>query len=125
MAPREHPDFLMWMGGGFVREPSATDVQDVLDLDPTDPATIETLTAAPEPAYGEAFPSSWGERVTEAARDRPTWGLDLADTLAENDMWESDLWGSLAEAWADADLGGEGWARALNLVERHRSPVPT
>ena len=99
MAPRAHPDFLTWMEGGFLREPSTTDVQGVLDLDPTDPATIETLIAAPEPAYGEAFPSSWGERVSEAARERPAWGLDLADTLADMEMWDNDLWGSLAEAW--------------------------
>lgn len=122
MAPRAHPDFLTWMEGGFVREPSTTDVQGVLDLDPTDPATIETLIAAPEPAYGEAFPSSWGERVSEAARERPAWGLDVADTLADMEMWDNDLWGSLAEAWGAAELGEEGWARALSLLERHRSP---
>jgi hypothetical protein len=122
MGPRAHPDFLTWMEGGRVLEPSATDVQDVLDLDPTDPATIETLTAPPEPAYGEAFAPSWGERVTGAARERPAWGLDLADTLAQMEAWDSDLWDSLAEAWGEADLGGESWARALNLVEQHRSP---
>ena len=122
MGPRAHPDFLTWMEGGRVLEPSATDVLDVLDLDPTDPATIENLIAPPEPAYGEAFAPSWGERVTGAARERPAWGLDLADTLAQMEAWDSDLWDSLAEAWGEADLGGEGWARALNLVERHRSP---
>jgi hypothetical protein len=122
MASRTHPDFLMWTEGGFVPEPSTTDVQDVLDLDPTDPATIETLLAAPEPTSGETFLSSWGERVAEAARERPAWGLDLAEKLADMGMWDSYLWGSLAEAWGEADLGEEGWARALNLIERHTSP---
>ena len=52
--------------------------------------------------------------VTEAAKQNPTWGIDLADELAGAAQWDSDLWKGIINAWAAGEMNQENLARLLN-----------
>ncbi len=42
--------------------------------------------------------------VTNAAKREFRWGADLADALADREMWDADLWIALFRAWREAGL---------------------
>jgi hypothetical protein len=119
MAPRPHPDRLHWMEAGYVPGPSASDVQRLLDLDPSEPGTLDGLVA---PRAADPFAPGNDELVAAAARERPDWAISLAHALAERSEWASDLWVSLADAWSEATLDHVQWSEVIGLVERHGEP---
>jgi hypothetical protein len=119
MAPRPHPDRLLWREAGYVPGPSAPDVRRLLDLDPTEPATLNGLLA---PRAGDPFAPSNDELVAAAARERPDWAISLAYALAERREWASDLWVSLADAWSEATLDHAQWSEVVELIEKHGDP---
>lgn len=65
------------------------------------------------------------EAIREAAQQRPRWGLELADSLADNGEWESDVWDALFRAWSnwpDEQLIAESfvaWACRPELAGAH------
>jgi hypothetical protein len=120
MAPRPHPDRLHWMEAGYVPGPSAPDVQRLLDLDPSDPATLDGLLA---PRAADPFAPSNDELAAAAARERPDWAISLAHALAERREWASDLWVSLADAWSEATLDHAQWSEVIGLIETHGEPA--
>lgn len=120
MAARDHPDFLSWMEAGFVPGPTTTDVEAVLQMDPKDAATITAL--GREPGSREFFAPTVEDLVAGATRERPAWAIDLAETLADGELWELYLWDSIADALSESDLDPLAWERVLRLMERHPSP---
>ena len=50
--------------------------------------------------------------VGDAVKQKPDWGLDLADTLASRENWEADLWTTLIYAWWETELD-ENQGRAV------------
>jgi len=119
MAPRPHADRLLWMEAGYVPGPSALDVQRLLGLDPSDPATMDGLLA---PRAADPFVPGNDELVAAAARERPDWAISLAHSLAGRREWASDLWVSLADAWSEATLDHAEWSEVIGLIERHGAP---
>ena len=56
------------------------------------------------------------QEVGESAKQNPAWGIELANALACNGHWESDLWPRLIRSWSEAELDEEGVGRVLNFL---------
>ena len=114
--PSEHPDFNHYHWSGAAPGSQS-------------PWTVETLLAWPA---SEALPTllkyqrteaevfggynRWDmlTTVTEAAKQRAAWGLDLADSLVSASNWDSDLWPPLIQAWDSTELDEAELERVLS-----------
>ena len=55
--------------------------------------------------------------VGDATKQKPDWGLDLADALASKENWETKLWPTLMYAWRETELDENQGRTVLNLLE--------
>ena len=108
--PSEHPDLSVWVGE-IVQAQSPWDARELLAKPASD--WLPAL-AAYEPTDTLHDRGELVRAVTEAAKQNPTWGIDLADELAGIDLWDSDLWKGITNAWAAGELSQEDLARLLN-----------
>jgi len=69
------------------------------------------------------------DRVGKAAKERPTWGLNLAEELIKRQEWKEDLWRTLLYAWPKMGFDAEGWNRLFDILsckevqKRHHNVV--
>lgn len=54
--------------------------------------------------------------VEEAIRQDLSWGLELADSLAESEKWDSDIWPSVMRGWSNVGVEHDNLAKALGYV---------
>ena len=111
--PSDHPDFTHWVQVGGVTSPwtsnvllakSANEVlPDLLTYEPTDQERLD-----------EYDSRALLRAVEEAAQADSSWGLDLADAMAETGEWNSDLWQRVLSAWKKADLDRNDVKRVLS-----------
>ncbi|MYF19930.1 MAG: DUF4020 domain-containing protein [Synechococcus sp. SB0677_bin_5] len=96
--PREHPDLNYWrreasrcMGPWTVEDllarPASECLSNLLDYHPN------------TPELAEKDRMSMLVTVCGAVEQDPSWGLDLADAMAEKSAWESDLWTWVVSVW--------------------------
>ena len=104
--PSEHPDFTHyhWSGVRSVDQ-SHWDV-DALLAQPADEALLSLLEY--QPTEVERFDGynrfRVSNNVAEAAKQKPAWGIDLADSMASSGRWNSELWPHVIQAWATTHL---------------------
>ena len=125
--PSEHPDFTHYHSSGWGYDYEVSD----------SPWSVEELLSRPAGEWLEQLlsfrddspfePSRHGllRTVGEAASRDFTWGLALADALAESEDWDSDLWTTLLRSWSgelDEDTHRHVLAR-LGDAELHRRQV--
>ena len=55
--------------------------------------------------------------VGDAVKQKPDWGLDLADALASKENWEANLWPTLIYAWRETELDENQGRTVLNLLK--------
>ena len=55
--------------------------------------------------------------VEDATKQKPAWGLGLAEALASKENWETKLWPTLIYAWRETELDGNQGRAVLNLLE--------
>ena len=121
--PSEHPDLTHYHSTSWGR-----------DEDPDSPWSVEELLSRPAGEWLERLVSFRGDNpfepnrdgllrsVGEAAQRDFTWGLALADALAESEEWDSALWTTLLRAWSgelDEDKHRHALAR-LRDAKLHR-----
>ena len=123
----EHPDFnhYHWSGsrsltqgtwdvGALLARQAAEALPDLLTYEPTDQQRFD----------GHDRRAMLGT-VRQAAEANPSWGIDLADALAETGAWNSDLWQHVITAWTTTELDQDGVNRVLShlsageLHQRH------
>ena len=103
-----------WDIGALLARQAAEALQDLLTYQPTDQQRF----------YGH---SRWAmlSAVRQAAEANPSWGLDLADAMAEIGEWSSDLWQQVMTAWTTAEFDHNCVKRVLShlsadqLLRRH------
>ena len=112
LSAREHSDFMLWSQTISVRSPwtveemlarpAAIWLPDLVAFQPTNQESADGL-------------HRWAmlQSVGEAARNSPGWGLDLADAMARERNWNVDLWQSVLQGWAIAELDDDELIRAL------------
>ena len=103
LTPSEHPDFTPWTEDrGFVQPQSPWSVEDLLEKSAAE-WLPELLSFQPCEVIGpdRSGPMS---AIEDAAKWNLTWGLELADSLANDKKWDVDLWEALLRAWASMEL---------------------
>ena len=125
LSPQEHPDSMLWSQTVSVRspwtaeellaKPAAEWLSDLVAFHPTGREISDGL-----------HRSEMLRRVGEAVENNPGWGLDLADAMASERNWNVDLWQSVIQGWAMAELGDRELIRVLSHLsanELHKELV--
>ena len=55
--------------------------------------------------------------VTEAIRNKPVWGFNLADRMAATKEWNTDLWQSVLRAWSGMELKQDDLPKVLRYSD--------
>ena len=113
--PPEHPDQIYWPHYEWIDFESPWTVEELLSR-PAEEWT-DKLLSSKKP---ELFESSWNELLTvkEAASRRVEWGLDLAEALATEGNWDTDLWNMLLGAWSESALDNHQCQQILQWLCR-------
>ena len=104
--PLEHPDFSHYHRSGVRSVTQSTWDVEALLVQPADEELLSLLEYQPTEAEVFGGYSRLGilNNVAEAAKKKPAWGIDLADSMASSDRWNSDLWPHVIQAWATTEL---------------------
>ena len=94
-----------WTVEALLAIPAAEILPSLLDYQPTD-----------REFFGGYHRFAVLETIQETAKQKPEWGIDLADSLAASSEWGSDLWPSILRAWAETEMAGSRLQRALSYL---------
>ena len=129
--PSEHPDLLVWSNTWT----GAKSLWTVEALSASRAAEILPSLLEYRPTDRERFDgyhrSAVLDTVKEVAKQKPDWGLELADSLAASAEWSADLWSSIFRAWAETEPYGDHLRKALShlsadeLHEEHVQDIST
>lgn len=106
--PREHPDFLSWVGplpetgptvGELLRRPAGVWLEE-----------LGSFLIAEQSGHARFV---FERNLHEAAKKNLEWGIALAEALANATAWNSGLWPPLLHAWRDLELEEEESLRIL------------
>ncbi len=121
----EHPDFTYWSGFRWLTQ-STWDVDALLARQAVE-ALPDLLMYQPtdQQRFDGHDRRAMLSAVRQAAEANQSWGLDLADAMAETGAWNSDLWQHVITAWKTMELDPNGVRRVLShlsaseLHQRH------
>ena len=98
--PREHPDFNSWFSGaGLILGPWSAEKLLAKPAFEWLPNLLGYQPSEEEEILSRQSRDSLLLAVCQAAERDPSWGLDLADAMAEKSAWESDLWTWVVSVW--------------------------
>ena len=99
---KEHPDLTHYSTGGSVQDRSPWTTEELLS-NPAKEWADRLLSFEDTDTFDLERESRTGltRAVEEAATQDFVWGLELADILAQNESWGSDLWPPLMRTWAN------------------------
>ena len=104
--PREWAAFPHYHTGGFVSHTSPWSPDELLSKPAKEWAPKLLSFQDPDPFEFERTDRiGLGNSLREAASRNFQWGMELADTLAKSEDWDTDFWSSLMKSWAQ--LQGE------------------
>ncbi len=121
----EHPDFTHYHWSGVGSPPQNTwDVGALLARQASE-VLPDLLTYQPTDQQWFDGHDRWAMlgAVRQAVQANPSWGLDLADAMAEIGEWNSDLWQHVIQGWTTAEFDQNGVKRVLSHLssgELHR-----
>ena len=99
--PREWAGFPHYHTGGFVSHTSPWSTDKLLSKPAKEWAPKLLAFQDPDPfEFDRTDRIGLGNSLEEAASRDFQWGLELADTLAQSENWDTDLWSSLMKSWA-------------------------
>ena len=110
--PREHPDFLSWIGPVPDRGPT---VEELLAMPAT--ASLDELLSLQSAEQDSHARLVLVRNLTEAAKRDFSWGIALADGLAKAKNWDTNLWQALLYAWMNMELGEDDYIRVLTFLK--------
>ena len=104
--PSEHPDFTHYHWSGIESGTQSHWTVDALLARPADEALPLLLEYQITDSRRSDGYSRWGmlSAVEEAVKQKPAWGLDLADSMVNSGRWNSDLWSHVIQAWTATEL---------------------
>ena len=93
-----HPDFLRWTESvGMITPQSPWSVEELVSESPRE--SLSNLLSFRQSDLFEPSREGLLRTLEEAATLNFEWGYDLADTLADSEQWETDIWTVLARTW--------------------------
>ena len=115
--PSERPDLTHWMSSVPGGHQSPWTVDELLSK----PAEewSDKLSSFQDSGIHEPDRLGLNIAVSEAAKTDFDWGLDLADALAAQGAWETDLWDSLIRVWSESKLDENTACNVLKRLERN------
>ena len=94
----DHPDFLHWSGEVTMVIPqSPLSAEELLSKSPQD--WLEELLSFQQTDIEGASREDLLRAIERAASLKFEWGIDLADALAAEGQWDTDIWSPLMRAW--------------------------
>lgn len=120
---REYPDFNSWFSGaGLILSPWSVETLLAKPASEWLPNLLGYQSSREEEVLSRQSRDSLLSEVYKAAQRDPSWGLDLADAMAEKLEWESDLWEQVIDAWGEwsnANLDQDSTRRVLSYLSRN------
>ena len=118
--PREHPDLTGWVSRvKQVTLPRPWSVEELLSRPAV--AWLDEFLSF-QPTASSDFPgldrSGLRLTVAEAAGQKFSWGLDLADALINAGEWKTDLWTALLRTWSEAKLDDAQCQQVLQRLSK-------
>jgi hypothetical protein len=113
--PSDHPDLTHWMGSAdWVGSESPWSTEQLLVREPRE--QLDDLLNFEGNRF--AGPSRDGllANVREACKQKIDWAFALAEALAEQALWPSDLWPALIRGLQESDLTMNGWRELLTIA---------
>ena len=114
--PSSRPDLTHWMSSAPGGHQSPWTVDELLSKSAEEWAG--KLSSFQDTGIHEPDRLGLNIAVSEAAKTKFEWGLDLADALAANGTWETDLWNTLIRVWSESKLDGITVCNVLKRLER-------
>lgn len=119
----EHPDFRFWSGGArTIQYISPVTIEELLQLEPVEWARAfeEAKALSDDPRHFIERSSLGFLAETEKAAERDfEWGLNLAEYLATEELWDHSGWHFLLRCWAYQSLNDVQWTRVLAFIQEH------
>ena len=115
--PSSRPDLTHWMSSAPGGHQSPWTVDELLSKSAEEWAG--KLSSFQDTGIHEPDRLGLNIAVSEAAKRKFEWGLDLADALAANGTWETDLWNTLIRVWSESKLDGITVCNVLKRLERN------
>ena len=114
--PRKWPALTHYIATGSVRHRSPWNTDELLSS-PASEWVGKLLAFRGTDGFGDEREdrTSLAHAVEEAATKEFSWGIELADTLAEYETWDNDLWPPLIKSWA-GQQGEKEQSKALNRL---------
>ena len=123
--PKEHPDFLYWIGRVEQHHPRSPWSVEELMSKPLAEDWIQELVSFQGQEWIGPDREGLLLAVTGTADKSKGWGLDLADRLDSMGIWETDLWDALLNSWRKVELDDNQYPRVFrhllkdDLQEKH------
>ena len=119
--PSECPDLNHWISSGPRGHQSPWTVDELLSQSADD--WVDELLSFQKTEFHGPDRLGLVHAVSETAKRRFEWGVDLADSLAARNTWDTDIWNSLLRVWSDINLDQKN---ALEILKRiHRRELYT
>ncbi len=115
--PSERPDLTHWISSATGGHQSPWTVDELLSK-PAD-EWAGKLSSFQDSGIHEPDRLGLNLAVSEAAKTDFEWGLDLADALAAQGAWETELWNSLIRVWSEYKLDDNTACNVLKRLERN------
>ena len=114
--PNEHPEHKIWMEVGVVGPQSPWTVEELLSK----PAEewIEKLLLFEQTKLLELDRQGLIFTIREAVKQDLQWGLVLAEALANEQQWSTDIWSALLNAWSEINIDKDQHQEILQLLCR-------
>ena len=115
--PSERPDLTHWMSSVPGGHQSPWTVDELLSKPAEEWA--EKLSSFQDTGFHEPDRLGLNIAVSDAAKRDFQWGLDLADALAGERIWDTDLWNTLMRIWSETELDEVKAGVVLKRLERN------
>ena len=112
----EHPDFnIFWTAFTEVQgEPSRWNVPEMLDMSPGKWLPLALEQQPQEHSYAPR--DQIINKVAEATKQNPGWGLNLADEMVKRKEWDTHIWRGVIQGLRETELDPDSLTKAVQVM---------
>ncbi len=110
---REYPDLHSYFSSGSVERQPPIQSKELIEKNPAD--LLEFLKEYDAKDIYKRQRWSLLNEVMNASSKSFNWSLSLGNILADNELWDSDLWTAVLDGWRQSGLQEEQWRAILNF----------
>lgn len=115
--PSDYPDLTHWSSrAGWIGAQSPWTVEQLLAKDPIE--QLDELLRFNGSRFDGPDRGGLSTTVQEACKQKPNWAFALANALAEQSQWQSDLWPAVMSGLQESEITVYGWRDLLAYLSR-------